>query len=320
MKGKLLNILRVVISVGLLALLIFLMRGKFDEILAIIVKTDPGFLIASIVLYGLVITPLMAMRLKLIFDASGVQLSFKEIMNLTLIGYFFNNFLPTSIGGDMAKIYYAGKGSAKKVACVGCILMDRIVGFLGMMLIAALAFLLLGNRIEHKGIIWVIVSVFGGFAAVLLLAWNRDLTRGFKPLLRVIEFFNLDEKLKPLYDELHGYKNHKHIIIAGVAISIAAQLLASISIWLLGLSLSCRLNVANFFLLIPVIGVAAMIPSINGLGVREGSFIYFFKSFIGPEKAFALSLLFLAQMLIMSVVGFLVYLTSKQFKGGFKNA
>lgn len=315
MKGKLLKILRVLISVGLLALLIVLLRGKFDEVLGIIMKTNLRFFAASTALYLLIIVPFMALRLKLIFDTSRVGLSFKEVLNLTLIGYFFNNFLPTSIGGDMAKIYYAGKGSDKKFACVGCVLMDRIAGFLGLTLIATLAFMLLGKRVEHRETLWIILAILGGLLAILLLAWNRNLAKGFTPILKIIQFFNLDEKLKPLYDELHHYTHHKHVIMKSIAISIAAQLLVSVAVWLLALSLSCSLNLLDLLLLVPIIGVASMVPSINGLGVREGSFVYFFKSFIGPEKAFAISLLFFAQMLVMSAAGWVVYLTSKQFKG-----
>ena len=51
-----------------------------------------------------------------------------------------------------------------------------------------------------------------------------------------------------------------------------------------------------------------MLPSLNGLGVREGAFVYFLKGYIGPEKACAISILWLGLILVYSVIGGLFHL------------
>ena len=51
-----------------------------------------------------------------------------------------------------------------------------------------------------------------------------------------------------------------------------------------------------------------MLPSIGGLGVREGAFVAFFAALAGRDTAFAVSLLLLSGLLVVSFLGGLVYL------------
>jgi uncharacterized membrane protein YbhN (UPF0104 family) len=55
--------------------------------------------------------------------------------------------------------------------------------------------------------------------------------------------------------------------------------------------------------MVPLVWAVSMLPSLNGLGVREGAFVYFFKGYIGPEKAFAVSLLWLGMIMMNSLIG-----------------
>ncbi len=59
----------------------------------------------------------------------------------------------------------------------------------------------------------------------------------------------------------------------------------------------------KLFLLIPLVWVISMLPSLNGLGVREGAFVYFLKPDIDADRAFAISLLWLGIILVYSLVG-----------------
>jgi len=63
-------------------------------------------------------------------------------------------------------------------------------------------------------------------------------------------------------------------------------------------------------LVTPLVSVASMMPSINGLGVREGAFVIFLGEFISKESAMAVSILFLSIVLIVSFIGGVLYLFS----------
>jgi uncharacterized membrane protein YbhN (UPF0104 family) len=59
----------------------------------------------------------------------------------------------------------------------------------------------------------------------------------------------------------------------------------------------------------PIVVFISMVPSIGGLGIREGAIVAFFTPFVGRENAFAVSLLMLASLFFLSVIGGVVYFT-----------
>ena len=54
--------------------------------------------------------------------------------------------------------------------------------------------------------------------------------------------------------------------------------------------------------------ICGMLPSINGLGVREGAYVLLLGGIVGKEKAFALSILWLAVVMSLSLLGGLIYM------------
>ena len=90
--------------------------------------------------------------------------------------------------------------------------------------------------------------------------------------------------------------------------ALFGQVVIIFAVYVLSRSLSINLPIYTFYALIPVIQIVSALPSINGLGVREGAFVYFFKDFIAPEYAVALSILYVGIIIPMSVVGGLAYM------------
>lgn len=91
--------------------------------------------------------------------------------------------------------------------------------------------------------------------------------------------------------------------------SITAQVIAIIAVWVAAESISIHeIPLGVFFVVVPLIGVVTMIPSLNGLGVREDAYVYFLKEYVTPQRAFAISILWLGILMMMSIVGGFLYL------------
>ena len=105
MKKLAFALLRVFISVALIIILLYIMRDKYDQILAVLKNTSLPVFLLAVLAFVLAVT-LASFRLKLIINAQDMKIRFREAVSLTFIGYFFNNFLPTAIGGDVVKAYY----------------------------------------------------------------------------------------------------------------------------------------------------------------------------------------------------------------------
>jgi len=86
-----------------------------------------------LILLGLILSVVMiamtTLRLKWVMSVQSIKLPLADLTCINFVGCFFNNFLPTSIGGDMVKGYYIAKRTNRKMESLSAILMDRLFGF-----------------------------------------------------------------------------------------------------------------------------------------------------------------------------------------------
>src|SRR5207253_2227117 len=86
---------------------------------------------AALVLYLLTVL-LSAWRWGLLLDAQGVDVPFTFLTNSFLVAFFFNNFLPSNIGGDVIRIRDTSRAAGSKTLATTVVLIDRGIGVLGL--------------------------------------------------------------------------------------------------------------------------------------------------------------------------------------------
>ena len=312
-KKELISIcLRTAVSLALILILLYIMRDNYGRIWKAISEANLIFLLLALAVFtmGLVAA---SIRLKLIVETQvKTVLSIGEAVSLTFIGYFFNNFLPTSIGGDVAKAYYLSRKSTEKMSSYTSVFVDRALGLVTMIFMAALALLLGQGQIIDKDIRYMIYAITVCSIIAIFFIINKGFARKFSGLLGLVK--PIEEKAKRVYNALHNYKNNTRLILQSLIISVVSQLLYFTTIWILALSISARIPAIEVLLRVPIISAISLLPSINGLGVREGSTVMLFGPLIGKESAFVVSILLLLLLLIASLAGGLVYAFSPQFK------
>ena len=302
MKNRLSIILRFVVSFGLLLLLLWIMRKDAKEVIDILKNSDKLIFLSSIGL-NMLLSIVASYRLKLLMRGQNVKLSIKDAMYLTFIGYFYNNFLPTAIGGDIAKAYYASRKTNNKMASYAAVLADRILGLISTLLIALLGLLFIGRSMDNKLIVWAVPFLFiltVVMVAILLKKNNKfqETIPEKKGMIHAIK-----TKALKLYAAINLYRNKPRLLMEGIGISLILQSMAIYSTYLFVLCIGGNIPLFRLFLIIPLVWAVSMLPSLNGLGVREGAFVYFLKGYIGTEKAFAVSLLWLGLIMLYSVIG-----------------
>lgn len=293
------GILRVAVSFSLLALLLYAMRGRVGDIIKLILDTRLSILILAAAL-TFVSYAFLSLRLRLFLVAQGIMVSAKEAFGLTLIGFFFNNFLPTAIGGDAVKAYYASKKTTGRLHAFTAVFMDRFVGLGTFVALALFAFLILSREVKGKITIWPIWVLFFLAVIAMLALFNK------KAIDRIsnVRFFSWTEKL---HSSLAAFKNKRHLFTKATAVSIAAQLFFFAELYIIIKGLYDFVPFVKILLLAPIVSLISMLPSINGLGVREGAYLLLFAPLIGPEKALALGLLWLFLSLPAGMLGGFVY-------------
>ncbi len=312
-KKLLFNILRVIISIGLILFLFWLMRGNIDSVVSTIKRTNKLVFFISFlcVVSGML---LLGLRLWTIMMAQHLNVTLKEAIYLTFIGQFFSNFLPTANGGDIVKAYYASKKTGKKIHSVACILMDRLLGtFTLILMVFVVSFFVKVTRVNKPLTTFLLVALLASFAIFTVL-FSRRVAKKVPFLGFISRVFNAEGKMKGLYDIIYNYKKHPKLLLNAMGISFLLQAIMFFAVYLITKSLKFSISLGLVFLLMPIISTAAMAPSINGLGVREGSFVIFFGPFIGKEGAFALSLLWLGLNFSVSLIGGVLYLFNRHLE------
>src|SRR5687768_14371377 len=117
-------VLRPVVSLVLLVVL-FARLGAGD-VWQMLRSADPIWLGAGL---ALVVTALVisAWKWQVLLAAQGLRLSLRPLFTSYLVGLFFNNFLPSNIGGDVARVHDVAKRTGRGAAAAASVIGERLV-------------------------------------------------------------------------------------------------------------------------------------------------------------------------------------------------
>ena len=312
MKKRLHFFLRLLISIGVCLFLFWWMRDKIANTFTALKMTNLRlfFIAFAVNLLGLMIC---SARFKIVLFAQKIYFSLIEAIRLTFIGVFFNNFLPTSVGGDVVKGYYASQKTGRTLESFSAVVADRFVGLVTFVLIAFISFLLLGKYIDNQ-IRSVVLIVLSAVILVIVALLSKPLLKKIDFLLNKVPFFRRKSRLQRLTIILQNYKKNRRALYNAIVFSLIGQATYIITTYLLAQSLSLSIPLKMFFLFLPIISTVSMLPSLNGLGIREGAYVYFFGSLTRPENALALSFLWIAVLMGSSIIGAIIYIIKEPLR------
>jgi len=299
-KGRLGAAVRIILSLALLALV--LRQVSWQEVWQAVRQAQAPCLAAALAL-SLAGVGVRAYRWKILLNALGLQPSLARLTVLYFVGTFFNNFLPTGVGGDVVRVYELAQESKRPAAAVGTVLLDRATGLLVLFLIALLA-LAFSYRLVSLPIAAAIVLLFiagwGGSAFALQRHWLERLG-----LWRWVERFDL---LRGAYEAVHACGARAIGGAMGVSLGLNVLLIA-MNVWI-ARGLGVKLSLWYFLLFVPIISFLLVLPvSLSGLGVREGGYVFLFgEAGVPAHLALSLSLIVYAfNNVIPGIVGAVLY-------------
>lgn len=311
MKRLLSSAIRAFISLLFIIILLYIMRDKYSQIMKAFASTKVLVFLLALLFFIFAIF-VASERLKLIIKAQQIPVTFNEAVSLTFIGYFFNNFLPTAIGGDLVKAYYLSHKTDNKVGSFASVLIDRLIGLVTMVFMAFIALFFVKEGVVDNTVKYIVYFITLGALLAMIFMTNEKLAKKFSFLLFLVR--PIQEKLKKIYSVVHNYKYQKTLMWKSFAISFVSQILFFMSLGIVALSIGARIPLKDLFIKVPIISMMSLLPSINGLGLREGSTVALFGPLIGADRAFAVSILWLLILLCISVIGGIIYGLSPQFK------
>jgi uncharacterized protein (TIRG00374 family) len=311
---RVIHILRCFVSIGLLW---FLLRKiefiKLLEIMKQSLNQWPMLVIACLTpVLGLVIA---ALRWKILLAAQNFCLSLMVLLKAVLIGAFFNQLLPSTIGGDVARSYWISKllrpttSSPKANSILNMltiVALDRFIGLIGICAICIFVFLARHTLIYRfpgvwLGIITITISML--VASVLVYILLRLMTGN--PSFNNRPLSLVKEKTQSILSIIEKFRDTKPTLIFALMLSITLQGLIIIQYYLLSVAFNVNISLWDLSFLIPMVTLISLLPvTINGIGLRENALAALGVMFgINPGEAILLAWSFLAISMSYALFG-----------------
>jgi len=297
MNKKLYFCLRLI--VGLSLILFILSKVEWDEFISVVTRINPIYIYITVTLFFFPGVWLSVLKWKQLLLVHNIDKSFKQLYLYYLIGTFYNNFLPTAIGGDISRVVYLNRGINKPAEITASIFVERLTGGIALVFLTLLSAIFERSFIfEHLSILYAIVLLFIVMIGVFLSYKSGVFQKcvcGFKFLP------NVKAKIIGFYDAIYYYKHNKKVLWVAFLLSIMFILLGTLSTYLYFLSIAIKIPVFKLLLIYTIVQLLGLLPiSINSLGVTEGSYIILF-GLIGISSIDALTVALLGRVLLMLV-------------------
>jgi glycosyltransferase 2 family protein len=256
-------------------------------------------------------------RWRILLKAQQVDVPSRRLFGSFLVAQFFNNFLPSNVGGDVIRISDTARPAGSKTLATTIVLIDRGLGLLGLVLVAALGATAAGTVHPAALPIWP-VWLWAGFLLAAAASAPALLTPGgFGRLLQPLTVFHpewVGERINTVTSVLARFRERPGVLAECFGGAVFVQ--ASIVVFYFTVAYALHLHVSMWDLavIVPVSFVVQLLPiSVNGFGVREATFTFYFARIGQPiESALLVSLVAQALVMLFSLLGAAVYVARKQ--------
>lgn len=259
-----------------------------------------------------------AYRSSVLLRFRGLRYGVGVLTRYYFIGNFFNLFMPEVIGRDLARGWYLFRSSAGRQESITAIVVERFIGIAALMvmsLAAVAAGAAMGPGAVSNDTIRAVAIVFALGCIAMTLFFHPTTDRILERLLPHTTRESLHRAVGFIRD-IVSY-NRAPVLVHTFITSLVFQFAGVVATLFLARSLGDATPAMYFIILLPVVWMLGMLPvSINGLGVREGSFVVLFASAgMSGEMALAISLLWFAQNVGLGLIGGVLLLTRRRERG-----
>lgn len=302
------RIVRPVVSVGLLAFV--LVRTDLAKLWDVASGASFAFLGLGI-LTVVAALAVSAYKWQRLLNVQDVRVPLPRLFVSYLVGLFFNNFLPTNIGGDVVRAADIARQTGKTPECVASVIGERLLAAFALALTAAIGLVLSYN--VSVAFRWWVVGIFGVTLAIMLVFAIDSVRRAIGRRIKLPEKFAIRRWLGGVGSSMGACMRDRGNVAWVVFLSLVFQLTVVLVTYFIFLALHVSIDATRLFIyclaFVPIISALQMLPiSISGFGVREGAYIYFFGAVGLPaEISVAASLLFWILVAMVSLAGGAVF-------------
>ena len=286
-------------------LLWLLARGiDLDAVGRQMAGADPRWLVIALILAAAVL-PMAAIRWQLVTRAIGAPVATRDALSITAIGWFFNQTLPSTIGGDAVRVYLAYRTGISKTGAIHGILLDRLMGLFVVLALATIFLAPLSSGLSADFQKWFlaafIVAGFAGYAVLFLVSGGFAEPLDRFRLGRLARALSLDARATLLSLSPGG------VILV---ISVVLQIVQITSVYAIAIAVGVEVGFTAIMIALPAVLLVSSLPiSLAGWGVREQSMVLALGAMgMAATEALAISVLLGLSWIVIGLPGALIWL------------
>lgn len=328
------------ISLLFFSVLISFVQG--NQLVHIFSRIDWFFFMLSMILSPIMVV-VSCLKWKMILDVGEKKIPFGTLFRIYLIGYFFSNMLPSTVGGDIVRSYYSGKIIQDQSWSAISIFIERFSGIFFLFFLVILTPVFKPSLYKSA---YIVIPIVGSLFLILFTIWILKVknpfiypekmfalfVKGLEKCAVVIGFKKSDKIVKTIklrfesvmcrVEKLHSKLNFavrtigedKRLLIQLVCITGLFYFLTWLNVSFALLAFDVEYQFLDICALVPTIMFVAHIPVtlLGNLGFFESVYVFYFLLIDIPGvESLAMALLLRMKMLLIGLAGFLVYFAYK---------
>lgn len=243
-----------------IALLAFAMRGVDTvAICAHLADADPWAIAVAIALMT-GISASHTQRWRIVLNCLGRNLHFVLAWKLVLIGYLFNQTLPSTVGGDAFRVWGAYRNGIRVGDAISSVIIDGVAALASLLLMIVLGLPWLFERIAVPSARWIVMLVLVGSALGMTLLLSLGRFASFLGRWRPTRL------LLPVATGARAVFGSVTATTQIVLLTIVGYAVASYAVHLLAQGLAIKLGFGDALLLIPLVTLVTVLPVRSAAG------------------------------------------------------
>jgi glycosyltransferase 2 family protein len=315
-RDKLTTFLKIAVSLGLIVFALW--KVDLGKVAAQLASANLWYVLAALALYEVAIV-VNGVKWQILLRAQGVRVPFGPVLQFLFTGFFFNNFLPANVGGDVIRGYGLARYTDRTADAAVSVVVDRIVGLMAYMSTAAVAAIVAVNLTgKHalQRVEWLAIAALVALAGLFAVLLSRRLRALISRLFR----WRLLAALAPFWERVStafdAYRFRYGALALAFGVALVGIVCTSFVIWCLSQAMGGLMPLPAIFLFNPLIALVLMVPiSVGGIGVSQTAYPFFFGlAGVPATHALAVSLLMQAVAIVGSLPGGVFWLRGRRRK------
>lgn len=263
-----------IVSITLVAF--FLTQIDYESLILTMQKVNLFyyFIACLVFIIGYVIS---AVRWQILLKAYNINASIYKLFLIYFGTSFYNFFSPSTIGGDIARIYHSSKIDKNRTNIISSIVMDRFTGLIALFSITFILSLFNLQFFNNEILLLNFLILICLFITIFMI-FNANAFGIFFSFFSIFKGFTIIEnKLREIHSSIISYKKHRKIVFGAILYSYVFHLVSSFTLYFLILSIGIKIPISFIIFSFFFIQLVTLLPiSISGIGVREVAYLFLF--------------------------------------------